>query len=225
MTNTAISCHGLSKAYGDIQILSQADFSIGKGEMVALIGPSGSGKSTLLHMLGLLDVADAGSISHFGVSSDALNDAQRTKMRRDNIGFVYQAHHLLPELTALENVSMPLRLQGRDAQLAKQAAHEALQHVGLGARVDHFSSQLSGGEMQRVAIARALVHQPNLLLADEPTGNLDPANAASVLDYLLQACRACGASGLIVTHSMQVARALDRVVCIDSGKIIAANLV
>lgn len=227
MSNTVI-CTGIRKSYGhaagDVSVLAGADLSIGSGELVALIGPSGSGKSTLLHLIGLLDQADAGSIMHFGNDTAALSDGARTRLRGEAMGFVYQAHHLLPELSALENVCMPLWLQGKRGGETKKAATHVLEHVGLGARLHHKPAELSGGEAQRVAIARALVHAPKLLLADEPTGNLDPENAKHVLDYLIAACRKQGTSALVVTHSMDVARALDRSVRIANGKLVAASL-
>lgn len=228
MSNLAVHCTNIHKSYphqaGEVRVLSGAGLSIKQGELVALIGPSGSGKSTLLHMIGLLDSADEGSIQHFGDNTTSLGDDARTALRRDAMGFVYQAHHLLPELSALENVSMPLWLQGKRGNDTRDAAAEVLGHVGLKERIHHKPAELSGGEAQRVAIARALVHAPKLLLADEPTGNLDPANAAGVLNYLISACREKGASALVVTHSMDVARALDRSVRIENGKIVQAAL-
>lgn len=228
MSNYAVQCSNIHKAYphqaGEVRVLAGAGLSIQQGELVALIGPSGSGKSTLLHMIGLLDTVDEGSITHFGDNTTSLGDDARTALRRDAMGFVYQAHHLLPELSALENVCMPLWLQGKRSKETTDAATQVLGHVGLKDRIHHKPSELSGGEAQRVAIARALVHSPKLLLADEPTGNLDPTNAKSVLDYLINACREKGASALVVTHSMDVARALDRSVRIENGKIVQAAL-
>jgi len=226
--SNAVTCRALDKSYahpaGAVRILSGADLTIKAGELVALIGPSGSGKSTLLHMVGLLDAPDAGVITHFDVDATALSDDARTRMRGEMMGFVYQAHHLLPELSALENACMPLWLQGKRGAATEAAALDVLAHVGLKERAQHKPTELSGGEAQRVAIARALVHQPKLLLADEPTGNLDPANAKAVLSYLVDACRKQGASALVVTHSMDVARALDRAVRIENGKIVQAAL-
>lgn len=227
MSNPVLSCQNLSKSYphsgGKVQVLKNASLTVEEKELVALVGASGCGKSTLLHILGLLDVADSGELLLFGSDSSNLTDAERTQMRRTSIGFVYQSHHLLPEFTALENVCMPLWLNGVRGKQANEKAAEMLARVDLEHRENHFPSELSGGEMQRVAIARALVLSPKLLLADEPTGNLDPHNAKMVLSCLKKACREEGVSGIIVTHSMEIAQSLDRVLSIQEGHIVRAS--
>jgi|TARA_B100002003_G_scaffold198091_1_gene188653 lipoprotein-releasing system ATP-binding protein len=212
---------GLDRAFHQggrrLQVLRNLDLRIGAGEAVALVGPSGSGKSTLLHAAGLLEQPDAGKIVIAGRNCSAMGDGQRTAMRRDFLGFVYQFHHLLPEFTALENVIMPMRLAKLPPAAASDRAQRLLTELGLGDRLAHAPAQLSGGEQQRVAVARALANQPVLLLADEPTGNLDQATAEVVLAELLAIVRERGLGILIATHDPLVAERLDRVVRLHDG--------
>ena len=203
-----------------LRVLSNLDLSVARGEAIALMGPSGSGKSTLLHAAGLLEQPDAGSIVIAGQNCADMNDRQRTAMRRDYLGFVYQFHHLLPEFTALENVLMPLRLANVGAEEAKQRAQSLLIELGLEDRLAHAPAQLSGGEQQRVAIARALANKPVLLLADEPTGNLDQATAEGVLEELLSLVRQQGLAAVIATHDPLVADRLDRTVRLQDGHLV-----
>lgn len=194
-----------------LAILRGVNLDIKAGEMVALVGPSGSGKTTLLQIAGLLDGADSGEVIINGQATSAMKEAARTRIRRDAIGFVYQFHHLLPEFTALENAAMPLLIAGeKDTAYAK--AESLLASLGLADRVMHTPSALSGGEQQRVAIARALIHQPALLIADEPTGNLDTESAAMVFEHFMQACRQQQLSVLMATHNPDLAAKMDRVV-------------
>ena len=212
---------GLARAFVQggrrLEVLRGLDLTIEVGEAVALMGPSGSGKSTLLHAAGLLEEPDAGDIMIAGQNCAAMNDGQRTAMRRDHVGFVYQFHHLLPEFTALENVLMPMRLAKLPADEASARAEQLLAELGLADRLGHAPGQLSGGEQQRVAIARALANQPVLLLADEPTGNLDQATAEMVLSELLSIVRGRGLGMLVATHDPLVADRLDRVVRLQAG--------
>ncbi len=226
MTKPLLHASHLAKSYphpsGALEVLRDVSLTLNEGETVALIGPSGSGKSTLLHVLGLLDTASSGSLTHWGADSTTLTDNARTQIRLRKMGFVYQAHHLMAELTAEENAAMPLLLQGVSRKQALARSREMLERVGLSARARHFPSQLSGGEAQRVAIARALVHKPALLLADEPTGNLDPENARRVLEMMLSACRDHATAALIVTHSHDVASAMNRVLKMHNASVVAA---
>lgn len=212
---------GLARAFLQggrrLQVLRELDLAIDVGEAVALMGPSGSGKSTLLHAAGLLEEPDAGDILIAGQNCAAMNDRQRTAVRRDHVGFVYQFHHLLPEFSALENVLMPMRLAKVPAEEASTRAEQLLTELGLADRLGHAPAQLSGGEQQRVAIARALANQPVLLLADEPTGNLDQATAEMVLSELLSIVRGRGLGILVATHDPLIADRLDRVVRLQDG--------
>ena len=201
-------------------ILDGADFSLARGEMVALVAPSGAGKSTLLHTAGLLERPDGGDVVVSGRSCSGLCDDERTAIRRNEIGFVYQFHHLLPEFTALENVMMPQLVRGLDAAQASQRAMQLLDYMKIGARAEHRPSELSGGEQQRVAIARAVANAPLILLADEPTGNLDPATASYVFDALEALVRQSGLSALIATHNHALAARMDRRVTLDKGRIV-----
>ncbi len=204
---------------GRLEVLRGVSFSLRKGEMMALVGPSGSGKSTLLHLCGLLDQADSGSIVIDGNEAGKAGDNIRTKLRLDKIGFVYQFHHLLPELSALENVAMPQMISGKKKKQAEERAKELLTQVGLAARLSHRPAELSGGEQQRVAIARALVNHPAVIIADEPTGNLDQDNARLVFEVLLEACRKEGTAILMATHNLELAGKLSRVIDIHNGTV------
>ena len=225
MNEPALSIRGLVRTYeteGErLDVLTGADLDIHPGELVGLVGPSGSGKSSLLHAAALLERPNAGSVRIAGQDALALSEAGRTALRRREIGFVYQFHHLLPELNALENVSLPRRIAGASASEATKQARAVLEQLGLAQRLRHRPPQLSGGEQQRVAIARALVNRPRVLLADEPTGNLDPATSDQVFDALAEACRAFGSAGLIATHNHALAARMDRVVTLKDGRITA----
>lgn len=206
----------------NVEVLRGVDLTVSRGEIVALLGPSGSGKSTLLHIAGLLEQPSSGRILIGGQDCSRMNDAERTLERRERLGFVYQYHHLLPEFSALENAAMPLRVRGQGAGEAAQTAGELLRHLGLGHRLDHRPARLSGGEQQRVAIARAVVGKPDLLLADEPTGNLDEKTAEIVFGELTSLVRNSGIGALIATHNLDLARRMDRVVTLHEGMLQAA---
>jgi lipoprotein-releasing system ATP-binding protein len=213
--------HGVCRQFrqGDstLDILKGAELGVWVGQSVALVAPSGAGKSTLLHIAGLLEHADAGEVYIDGVATSNLTDMARTRIRRTEIGFVYQAHHLLPEFSALENVAMPLLVRRETAAAAAARARDLLIRVGLGQRLDHQPHQLSGGERQRTAVARALVTLPQLVLADEPTGNLDGRNAEQVFALMLELNRELGTSMVIVTHDPRLAARMDRVLELDAG--------
>jgi lipoprotein-releasing system ATP-binding protein len=189
--------------------------------LVALVGPSGAGKSTLLHLAGLLERPDAGEVRIAGDECGSLSDERRTLLRRATLGFVYQFHHLLPEFSALENVMIPQMIAGVSRSIARDKAARLLRRVGLGERLGHRPARLSGGEQQRVAIVRALANDPKVLLADEPTGNLDHATAESVMATLIEVARATGLASLIATHNLDLARRLDRVVALEDGRLTA----
>ncbi len=216
---------GIERIYrgeaGDLPILRGADLTLHAGEIVALVAPSGAGKSTLLHVAGLLDRPDAGSVLVDGVDAGALPDSGRTAVRRDAIGFVYQAHHLLAEFTALENIVLPQMIAGRPRREAEARALTLLTTLGLAERGGHLPGKLSGGEQQRVAIARALANGPKVLLADEPTGNLDVATAETVFAELLTTVRGQGVAALIATHNPALAARMDRTVTFREGRIVA----
>ncbi|WP_332680853.1 ABC transporter ATP-binding protein [Bosea sp. (in: a-proteobacteria)] len=203
-----------------LEILRKADFAIWPGEMVALVAPSGTGKSTLLHVAGLLESPDAGEVFIGGVATSQLDDTGLTRLRRTEIGFVYQFHHLLPEFTALENVVLPQRIRGLGKHEAAARATELLTFLGLGERLHHLPGELSGGEQQRVAIGRAVANAPRLLLADEPTGNLDPQTSLHVFGTLVALARASGLAALIATHNLDLARRMDRRVTIRDGLVV-----
>ena len=202
-----------------ISILEDANFELAQDEVVALIGPSGCGKTTFLHMIGLLDIPEHGSISILDKDFMRASDNERTLCRRENIGFIYQSHNLLDDFTALENVMLPLKLQNVPAKEQEERAKILLEKLNLKERISHYPSQLSGGEQQRVAIARSLIHNPKIILADEPTGNLDQANAEKVLEILIAAVRGLQKSLVIVTHNDKVAAHATRVMTISTGRI------
>lgn len=206
-----------------LEILKGVSLSLNAGEMVGLLGPSGSGKSTLLHIAGLLERPNDGEVKINGKASSALSSHERTLIRRHEIGFVYQFHHLLGEFTALENVMMPMRIAGFSKAKASSRARTLLKNVGLAERETHLPSQLSGGEQQRVAIARAMANKPKLILADEPTGNLDEATAKRVMSSLVKTIRDEGMAALIATHNRDVAARLDRCVGLHDGKLKPVN--
>ena len=206
----------------DLVVLDHAELTLRAGEIVALVAPSGTGKSTLLHLAGLLERPDRGRVLIGGTDAGALPDADRTRLRRDAIGFVYQFHHLLPEFTASENVVIPQMIAGRSRADARARAAALLGGLGLAARLHHLPGKLSGGEQQRVAIARALANSPRLLLADEPTGNLDAATSAVVFDQLLAVVRGQGTAALIATHNPELAARMDRRVTLQDRRVIAA---
>ena len=213
----------IERRYGALVILKPSDFTLARGETVALLGPSGSGKSSLLHIAGLLEAPSAGEVFINGAATSSLNDAARTRLRRDALGFVYQFHHLLPEFSALGNVALPRLIAGRKKSEAEAEAARLLTLVGLGERLHHQPGQLSGGEQQRTAIARALANNPQILLADEPTGNLDPKTADRVFDALLDVVRREGLSALIATHDQRLAARMDRVIAIQDQQLITAE--
>jgi lipoprotein-releasing system ATP-binding protein len=204
-----------------IDVLKGVDLSVSAGEIVALLGPSGSGKSTLLQAVGLLEGGFQGRISIAGERVEALDNAGRTRVRRDRLGFVYQFHHLLPDFSARENVVLAGLVAGHGEKAAVVRADELLIALGLGARLDHRPSQLSGGEQQRVAVARALANKPVLVLADEPTGNLDEATAAKVLGEFLALVRGQGSAALVATHNIALSKQMDRVVTLHEGRLAA----
>jgi lipoprotein-releasing system ATP-binding protein len=203
-----------------LTILDGANLALWAGQSVALVAPSGSGKSTLLHIAGLLEHPDDGEVYVSGLATSGLSDAERTQIRRTDVGFVYQSHRLLPEFTALENVMMPQLIRGLKRSEATNRSRELLAYLGLGERVVHRPSELSGGEQQRVAIARAVANAPRVLFADEPTGNLDPHTADHVFQALMQLVRATQVAMLIATHNMDLADRMDRRVSLENGKIV-----
>jgi lipoprotein-releasing system ATP-binding protein len=205
---------------GELPVLRGADLTVRAGEIVALIAPSGAGKSTLLHVAGLLDRPDAGSVLIEGRDVGGLPDPARTAIRRDTIGFVYQFHHLLPEFTALENVVLPQMIANQTRRTAEERARHLLTTFGLASRLNHLPGKLSGGEQQRVAIARALANNPKLLLADEPTGNLDVTTAEAVFSELLSIVRDHGLAALIATHNPDLAARMDRTVTLRDGRLV-----
>ena len=202
-----------------IEVLRGVDLRVASGEIVALLGPSGSGKSTLLQAVGLLEGGFEGAISIAGMRVEKLSSGERTRVRREKLGFVYQFHHLLPDFNALENVVLPQLIAGASTAAARERAALLLGDLGLGERLDHRPSQLSGGEQQRVAVARALANQPVLVLADEPTGNLDEATAQKVLGEFLRLVRSRGSAALVATHNQALSRQMDRVVTLHEGRI------
>ncbi len=223
----ALTLEGVHKTYLQggkaLEVLRDVNISIAPGEAVALIGPSGSGKTTLLQIAGLLDRPSGGTVILGGKDASRASEAVRTAFRGQSLGFVYQFHHLLAEFSALENAMMPLLIAGRPKRQAKEKAAALLESVGLGARLDHRPARLSGGEQQRVAIARALAGEPALLLADEPTGNLDPDTAEDVFTLLLETARSAKAALLIATHNLELARRMHRIVRLEHGTLLPAT--
>jgi lipoprotein-releasing system ATP-binding protein len=202
-----------------VHVLRGIDLSIKRGEVVALVGESGSGKSTMLQIAGLLDTPTGGDIVIAGVNASKANDAERTRLRLQHLGFVYQFHHLLPEFTACENIAIPLMIAGESYAKATARGKELLATLGLKDRATHRPAALSGGEQQRVAIARALVGNPSLILADEPTGNLDPATSETVFSLFMSLAKSQGLSALVATHNLNLAHRMDRVVTLNKGKV------
>ncbi len=223
-TDKVLALTGIDRNYGQgetlLSILKGADFSLSAGETVALVAPSGTGKSTLLHVAGLLEHPDAGEVIVGGEACSGLSEDRRTAVRRRSIGFVYQFHHLLPEFSALENIMMPQLIAGLSMAEAKERAAQLLDYMRIGHRADHRPAELSGGEQQRVAIARAVANAPLVLLADEPTGNLDPETASYVFSALRALVRQSGLAALIATHNHELAQRMDRCVTIVDGKIV-----
>lgn len=225
--SNVLDLQGIKKAYNigkpnEVQVLQDIDLSVKAGEVVALVAPSGAGKSTLLHIAGLLDTADAGTVTVNGQDMTHLSDRKRTTARRDDVGFVYQFHHLLPEFTAAENIILPQLANGVREADATERAMQLLGIVGVAERADHRPAALSGGEQQRVAFCRALANEPALLLADEPTGNLDPGTSDRVFGALMDLVRGTGLSALIATHNLDLAARMDRMVKLDQGRLINA---
>jgi lipoprotein-releasing system ATP-binding protein len=224
MAAPALQLVGVSRRYmqGEtpLDILRGADLSLKAGEAVALTAPSGAGKSTLLHVAGLLEKPDGGDVLVNGASTAAMSDAGRTALRRSSIGFVYQFHHLLPEFSARENVMLPQMIRGLDRREAGKRADELLTYLGLSARGAHRPAELSGGEQQRVAIARAVANAPQVLLADEPTGNLDPKTAGHVFETLMALVRATGLAALVATHNFELAERMNRRITLRDGLIV-----
>jgi lipoprotein-releasing system ATP-binding protein len=210
---------GFRQGNDRLEVLRGASLTLAPGEIVALIGPSGTGKSTLLHIAGLLERPDSGAVRVGGVECSDLGDTERTALRRSDLGFVYQFHHLLPEFSAEENIVLPQMIAGTPRKSASVRAQELLETMGIGARATHRPSELSGGEQQRVAIARALANDPRVLLADEPTGNLDEATADAVFDALLKSVRNAGLAALVATHNNELAGRMDRVLTLRDGRL------
>ncbi|MEP2641924.1 ABC transporter ATP-binding protein [Roseobacter sp.] len=225
MNEPVLSLNGIEKSYnrgapGEVTVLRSIDLEVQRGEVVALVAPSGAGKSTLLHIAGLLDVADRGQVVMAGQDMTDLSDNRRTAARRADVGFVYQFHHLLPEFTALENIVLPQLANGTPRAAAQDRAHSLLARVGIAPRAGHRPAALSGGEQQRVAFCRALANAPKLLLADEPTGNLDPGSSDQVFDALMELVRGTGMSAVIATHNMALAARMDRQVRLEAGQLL-----
>lgn len=222
----ALKLSGITKGYNlgvptEVQVLNGVDFTLGTGEVVAMVAPSGAGKSTLLHIAGLLDAPDKGSVEIGGYAVGS-GDRARTRLRRQDVGFVYQFHHLLQEFTALENVVLPQLANGVSQTEARSHAIQLMDMVGLKDRTGHRPAELSGGEKQRVAFCRALANKPKVLLADEPTGNLDPGTSETVFAALMDLVRASGMSALIATHNIELAARMDRRVRLDAGTLLTA---
>lgn len=225
MTIPALQLANICRAYGvgetRVEVLKGVDLEIRPGEMVALVAPSGAGKSTLLHIAGLLEHPDSGEVFIGEKAAANLDDGARTRIRRHEIGFIYQFHHLLPEFSALENVVMPQRIAGLEVEEASKRAREILTFLGLSHRLDHRPAELSGGEQQRVAIARAVANSPRLLLADEPTGNLDPETGEHVFGTLTALVKQSGLAALVATHNLELAQRMDRRITLRGGQVVA----
>lgn len=224
MSDAALRLTGITKTYNPgspaaVEVLRGIDLRLEQGEVVALVAPSGAGKSTLLHIAGLLDTPDAGTVEITGEDATGQSDRKRTAMRRDQVGFVYQFHHLLPEFTALENIMLPQLAAGVSRHNAEDRGRDLLTTVGIAARADHRPAALSGGEQQRVAFCRALANNPAVLLADEPTGNLDPETSDTVFAALMDLVRKTGLSALIATHNLDLAARMDRQVRLEQGSL------
>jgi lipoprotein-releasing system ATP-binding protein len=223
LSSSTLVLEGVERTYQfgghRLEVLRGTSLSIETGELVGLIGPSGSGKSTLLHIAGLLEWPDGGDVRVSGRSCQGMNDKERTLVRRNEIGFVYQFHHLLPEFSALENVMLPLLISGTRRSIARRRAREWINAVGLSERQSHRPARLSGGEQQRVALARALANEPRILLADEPTGNLDVQTSGEVFDLLISLIRATKLSALVATHNLDLAARMDRIVRLEEGRL------
>ncbi len=225
MSEIILELRGIDKAYNkgaqnQVSVLKGADIAVATGEVVALVAPSGAGKSTLLHIAGLLDLPDAGMVRIAGEDVSGLSDRRRTRIRRQDVGFVYQFHHLLPEFTALENIVLPQLANGVSRKEAELRALGLLARVGVGERAGHRPAAMSGGEQQRVAFCRALANAPRILLADEPTGNLDPATADQVFGALMELVRGTGMSAVIATHNLELAARMDRIFRLDNGALV-----
>ncbi len=226
MSSSILDLNGIAKSYNlgkpnEVQVLRGVDLTLQAGEVVALVAPSGAGKSTLLHIAGLLDTADEGRVRIAGEDMTGASDRRRTRVRRDDVGFIYQFHHLLPEFTALENIVLPQLANGTPRKAAEDRARNLLEKVGILARADHRPAALSGGEQQRVAFCRALANAPALLLADEPTGNLDPTTSDQVFGTLMELVRDTGLSALIATHNLELASRMDRQLRLEDGQLIS----
>ncbi|TVR98317.1 MAG: ABC transporter ATP-binding protein [Rhodospirillales bacterium] len=224
MNEAVFRAEGIVRTYRqgrkELQILRGLDLAVQAGEIVALVGPSGAGKSTLLHVAGLLERPDAGEVLIDGQACGGLGDAGRTRIRRSSIGFVYQYHHLLPEFSAVENIAIPQIIAGRSRREATERSRELLKCLGLEDRATHRPGRLSGGEQQRVAIGRALANVPKVLLADEPTGNLDPHTADEVFHMLLALVRSAGLAAVVATHNVALAERMDRIVLLEDGVLV-----
>ena len=228
MSNSFLRLSGVHRHYGEgatqVRVLDQADLIVESGELVALVAPSGAGKSTLLHLCGLLESPQEGEVEIVGNKTSKLSDRGRTQLRRNTVGYVYQFHHLLPEFTALENVTMPQLIAGKSTADSNARAMELLDMLGVAPRAAHRPAELSGGEQQRVAIARAAANHPRVILADEPTGNLDPDTSDLVFQALQSLIRTEGAAALIATHNHELAKRADRIVTIKAGKVVPHSL-